>query len=311
LLAYRAMMRAARAEGAPLCRHFIVEAPSARGAYYGSMAFSDRVWARLSPLVSREHGPFVLVGLSRGAFAALDAAIRITEERSKVAAVLALSPPLAVPERLASSIVDVAAFERAVDAIERCTGRAPAFATRLAERWVRWVYVLITAVIHEELRMGGDEDFRLAVHDVDAGGPLAIGARGVREFRLVVEAPDADLEHFVNRLCACAARTERIFTCCAWGDDDPWSPTLSCKARLEQAREREGAPADRVVTHMLAGRGHALFRERAQPVLPLAERFALVTREALRRAQDDRERKQRDRALEHALRESAYPEKAP
>lgn len=300
LPAYRALINASA--GLSGCEHFVVEAPFSRGAYYGSAAFSSRMWERVQPLVESHAGPFVLVGLSRGAIAALEVGARISEEHGKVAAVLAMSAPLKLPARLPDSVVQIAALERAVERIAEVLPFVPRWVARLAEALVERVHLYLTAVLQVELGMLGAEDFRFAKHDVDVRGPIESSGRAVREFRLLVEAPDRELEHFAQRVAGVASRTVRFFAALTWGERDQWLPATSCAERLNAALSREQTPSDRVVSSIQPGIGHGLFRDHTGSH---TESIVLLTRvlsEATTRAEAQRQQSLRSRHVEEKLR---------
>lgn len=305
LPAYRALVQAA--QGLAELAHFVVEAPLARGAYYGSSAFSSRMWERVQPIVQQHAGPFVLVGLSRGAIAALDMGARLAEEHGKVAAVLAMSPPLKLPSQLPNSIVEVAAFEPIVERISAALPHVPQIFARLAESIVRHVHVYLTAVLQAELGMLGDEDFKYAQYDIDLRGPIESSARAVREFRLLVEAPDGELLHFANRVACVAARTPRFFAALVWGERDGWVRAASCEERMVAALARENTPQDRVITSIQDGGGHGLFREHARSLEPVAALFERVKHEAQARHQVQCTEAEKARHFERKLRASEHP----
>jgi pimeloyl-ACP methyl ester carboxylesterase len=288
-------------------RRFVVEAPSGRGAYYGSAAFSARIWQRVERVVAGHAGPFVLVGFSRGALAALDVAARITEEQGKVASVLSFSPPLDTPAKWPHSIVAISRFEPVLEHLDTALGELPRL-RRLAEWLIERIHLVFTARIQMEHDMHAAHEMELALRDLRERGAIAAGQRATREFRLLVEAHSRELELFAHGVAGVAARTPRFFALLAWGENDPWAPALASRARIERALSRESTPRDRLVTHMFAGRGHALFREIHQPIAACSELLDRVWREALAREESARERKQNAQAFERALRDSARPE---
>jgi pimeloyl-ACP methyl ester carboxylesterase len=288
-------------------RRFVVEAPSGRGAYYGSSAFSARIWQRVESLVAAHAGPFVLVGFSRGALAALDVAARITEEQGKVASVLSFSPPLDTPQRWPHSIRAISRFEPVLEHLEAALVELPQLA-RLADWLVERIHLVFTARIQMEHDMHEDQGMQLALSDLRERGAIASGKRAAREFRLLVEAHSRELELFAHGVAGVAARTARFFAILAWGENDPWAPALASRARIERALARENTPADRLTTLMFPGRGHALFREIHQPMAPCSELLDRAFREALAREASARERKQKAQAFERALRDSARPD---
>jgi hypothetical protein len=299
LPAYRRLIAAAT--GLSGLRHYVVEAPWSRGAYYGSSAFSSRIWEQLLPLITREPGPFVFVGLSRGAVAALDTGARVAEEHGKVAAVLAMSPPFKLPQRLPASIVEVAKLEPVVERLGIWLPLSPSWAQQLVTRVVRRVHLLLTAIVHAELGMLAEEDFCYAVRDIELRGAVESSARAVREFRLLVEAPDRELDHFTSRVAAAAARTPRFFASLVWGEEDAWAPAAACHARLSRALVREKTPSDRVALAMLPGRGHGLFREHAHSVEPLAALLVRAQHEADARSRAQEARTDADRTFQQKL----------
>jgi pimeloyl-ACP methyl ester carboxylesterase len=287
-------------------QRFVVEAPSGRGAYYGSSAFSARIWQRVEQLVANHPGPFVLVGFSRGALAALDVAARITEEQGKVASVLSFSPPLDTPLRWPHSIIAISRFEPLLERLSAALEALPGL-LKLADWLVERIHLVFTARIQMEHDMHAAHEMQLALYDLRERGAITAGQRATREFRLLVEAHSRELELFAHGVAGVAARTPRFFALLCWGENDPWAPALASRARIERALVRENTPADRVVTHMFAGRGHALFREIHQPIAPCSELLDRVWREALAREESARGRKEKAQAFERALRDSALP----
>ncbi len=299
LPAYQRLIAAT--SGLSALRHYVVEAPWSRGAYYGSSAFSSRIWEQVLPLVTREPGPFLLIGLSRGAVAALDTGARIAEELSKVASVLAMSPPLKVPECLPISVVQVAKLESVVERLGTWLPLAPRWLQRAVEPIVRRLHLLLTALIQAELGMLADEDFRYAVHDVALRGATESSARAVREFRMLVEAKERELEHFVSRVAATAARTPRFCASLVWGEKDTWAPAAACHERLAKALLREHTPKDRVTLTMLPARGHGLFREHAFPIAPLSTLLLNAQHEAQVRSRAQQARTDAERSFQQRL----------
>jgi pimeloyl-ACP methyl ester carboxylesterase len=289
--------------------HFVVEAPSGRGAYYGSGAFSGRIWEHVRPLVEKREGPFVLVGFSRGALAALDVATRMAEEQGKVVSVLAFSPPLETKRVLPASIVGIAGFETVLEHIAVALAHAPAVMRAFTERVVERLHLVFTGLVQIELGMLDlDTDLTLTLHDMRKGGAIATSSRVVREFRLLVEAKSRELELFARQVAATAARTARFFAHLVWGEHDPWAPAHASRARIEAALERENSPPDRVQLTMLKARGHALFRESERPIEPLTSLFESAHAEALSRVQVERTRRDKAEAFERTLRESKRPQ---
>jgi pimeloyl-ACP methyl ester carboxylesterase len=287
--------------------HFVVEAPSGRGAYYGSGAFSARIWERVRPLVEAAEGPFVLVGFSRGALAALDVATRLSDEHSKVVSVLAFSPPLETKSELPRSIVGIAGFEPVLERMEAALPALPAWARRLAGQVVERVHLWFSGLVHIELGMLDPYDLTLTLHDMRLGGALATSIRVVREFRLLVEAKSRELELFARQVAGSAARSARFFAALVWGQNDPWAPAEASRARMEAAIARENSPPDRVVLHMLTGRGHALFRESESPIEALTSLLESTYGEALARVKVEHARREKAEAFERTLRESKRP----
>jgi pimeloyl-ACP methyl ester carboxylesterase len=303
--AYRRLLGSTQACSAA---HFVVEAPSGRGAYYGSGAFSARIWERVRPLVEAREGPFVLVGFSRGALAALDVATRLSDEHGKVVSVLAFSPPLETKQVLPASIVGIARLEPVIERIEAALLPLPSWAQRLAEHVVERVHLVFSGLVHIELGMLDPYDLTLTLHDMRLGGALATSLRVVREFRLLVEANSRELELFARQVAGSAARSARLFAALVWGENDPWAPAAASMARMQAALTRESSPPDRVRLHMLQGRGHALFRESELSIEPLTSLLESTFSEALARVKVERARRDKAEAFERALRDSKRPE---
>lgn len=284
-------------------RCFMVEPPHQAGAYAGAASFGTRSWDQLSTLVDAFEGPFVLVGLSRGAIAAMDAGTRIAEERGKVAACVALSPPLARPPRMPPSVELVAELEGLVWQVsQHFTGPGGKTRSATLRKIVRAVQVALTSFIHEELRMATTPQLRGAMHDLLVDDPLRTSLRSVREFRLLTRAD----EHALTRLCdavACAvARSERISLHAIWGAEDTWADAGACRTRLLTALERAGVPRERYQTGVVESTGHALYREHNADLTVVAAALDGALADGLRSAEQDRARQAREHQVQMRLR---------
>lgn len=307
VLALRRLLAASEAQSA---RVFVVEAPSGSGAYYGSSAFSARIWQRLTQLLQREPGPFVLIGFSRGALAALDMGARIAEEQAKVASVLAFSPPLETPVTWPPTIVGISRFEELLERIERARPHVPKVLARFLGWVIERVHLVFTALVHFELDMHEDPGLTLALYDLRQSDSLTCAMRSAREFRLLLEAHTRELELFARNIAGVARRSQRFAASIVWGEADIWAPAVASKARMEGALAREQTPPERISLTMLKGRGHGLFREIHAPLTPLVSELVSVWHKARQMSSAEHERRHRQRTLERTLRESERPARA-
>jgi hypothetical protein len=235
-------------------------------------------------------------------------AARITEEQGKVAAVLAMSPPLETPRDLARSIVAVSKFETIVEHIAPALEALPHVLRRNTLKLVEYFYLLFTALLQNELSILSEADLALTLHDVRTRDPLSLSVRSAREFRFLVEAHSRELELFTHGIAATAFRTGRFFAALIWGEDDTWVPARASEERMRASLKRENTPEDRVLLTMLPARGHGLYREVNQPLAPLTALLERACTEAETRERDHRARMHKVQTFERTLRESARPE---
>jgi hypothetical protein len=250
--------------------HFVFEAPLHKGAYYGPDAFSASVWQRVQPIVSHYEGPFILIGISRGALVALDHGMRAVEECGKVAAVLALSAPLDMPKRIPVSIRTIADF---VDVLTRFTDVWSEL-FRPVQRTLNWIianiYVMLTALILRHHSVYDVAALTRNARDLTDHGVLAGSLRACREFRLLLRASERELSLFRHLVARAALRHgERFFVTLVWGKNDVWIDAERCRARMLEAAEScsrtepraatEPAATLPLATQVVAGQGHLLW----------------------------------------------------
>jgi hypothetical protein len=270
--------------------HFVFEAPLHKGAYYGPDAFSASVWQRVQPIVSHYEGPFILVGISRGALVALDHGMRAVEECGKVAAVLALSAPLDMPKRIPVSIRTIADF---VDVLVRFADvwSQLFLPVRRALNWIiADIYVMLTALILRHHSVYDVAALTRNARDLTDHGVLAGSLRACREFRLLLRASERELALFRHMVARAALRHgERFFVTLVWGKDDVWIDAERCRARMLEAAEScaraarqestKAAPTLPLSTEVVAGQGHLLWaRDQSAHAVHQASLSQLVDR---------------------------------
>jgi hypothetical protein len=238
--------------------HFIFEAPLPKGAYYGPDPFSASVWQRVAPIVAHYEGPFVLVGLSRGALVALDHGMRVVEECGKVAAVLSLSAPLDMPRRIPASIRTIADF---VDVLGRLAEVWPELLSpmrRALTRIIADIYVMLTALVLRHHGVYDVDALTRNARDLSDHGVLGGALRASREFRLLLRATESELAHFRLAIARALVRHhDRFFATLVWGKKDVWIDAEQCRARMLEVALRE-APSIRVQSEICADHGHML-----------------------------------------------------
>lgn len=264
----------------------VVAQPTNRGAYYNASQFAARIWDVVVPLVTRYQGPFILIGFSRGALVALDVATRIAEEHSKVAAALALSPPLLVPRRLPVPVTVLARFEAILEGVRNAAQALPAWMARKVEQHVWSGQVFLTAMVLKDLGMLGREELEFAVNDMRERGCFESGLCAAREFRLLVEAQPRESHIFMERLARSFAENPGLHAELVWGSEDTWVETLACRARMDTLFARYPAARAHMGVREIAGQGHSLFRAMGADVEPTLQSLARVTTAALCLAAD-------------------------
>lgn len=253
----------------PLCQrvpslqhavHYVFQAPFARGAYYGPHVFGGAMWERVARVVEHYDGPFVLVGLSRGALVALETGMRIVTELGKVASVLSLSAPLDVPTRIPGVVHTVASFESMLQQLVELSPRVPRALMRFAEYSVHRIYELLTALVMTDLEIDGSSQLALQLAELEEHDVMAAALRASREFRMLLQASRRDGQLFCRQLATATAQNEgRLYAALIWGACDTWMEPGRCESVMRDALRRESSH-EWLATALVSGQGHALGR---------------------------------------------------
>jgi pimeloyl-ACP methyl ester carboxylesterase len=274
---------------------YVVEPPSNQGAYYGPHQFASRIWEGVSPLASHYAGPFILVGISRGALVALDVGARIVEEHAKVAGVLALSPPLMVPPKLPLPVLTLARFVEVVAGLQRQIATGPSWLAGLVEPVVRRAQIFLTAMVLKDLGVLAERELMLAVKAIEEYGALETGLRASREFRLLRETKAREMDLLTEGFVKTVTQTPGLFASLLWGSLDFWVHSAACAERMTALLERYPQARGRLHMARAEGQGHALFRAQGASQEPTLSCLRTVVDEALRRAAQS-ERSAQERA---------------
>ena len=263
---------------------YALEAPSSKGAYYGPNQFASRMWDVIAPLVSHYAGPFILIGISRGALVALDVAARIAEEQAKVASVLALSPPIVVPRSLPLPVRTVAGMEDIVAGLQDCVETGPPWLNGVVEPVVRRFQIFLTAMVLKNLGVLAERELMFAVRDIHERGAIESGLRAAREFRLLRETKHREMELLTEGFAKSVAQSPRLFASLVWGTDDTWVDVPLCSERARELRVRYPETRDRLLITEVPGQGHPLFRVNNADVEPTLRCLRQVVHEAQKQA---------------------------
>lgn len=291
-------------EAEPLCAgavHYLFDAPIEKGAYYGPEPFAAALWQRVAPIVRHYEGPFLLVGISRGALVALEHGLRVVEEQGKVGSVLSLSAPLRAPRRIPLAISTIAGFVPVLEVLEQSLAGHLRHMRRLVEPWVRYCYTLLTAMVlryHRVYRIVGLERNTLDVQDL---GALTASLRASREFRLLVRAGERKLQLFGQLVLAALARhPERFSAAFVWGAEDRWIDTGACQTWFAELAQKQ-QPDLHLATALLPELGHLVRAQEPRTREALSPWLAHAAAEAQRLARLSVERKDALRALQNEL----------
>ena len=250
-------------------RHVIVDTPHDAAGYLGPHEFATRLRRVLAPLLAREPDRLVIVGLSRGAMAALDLGADLASTQGMRIGVLALAPPLARPARPPQSVLNIGGFEPIIENFVRYLELNPWFAPIGA--WItRDLYVRFSAFTLAELRMLSDAALVMFARYIKGADPTLACLRSVREFALLGRVSDAELRHATSLSMQRFAFSETAHVTVCWGDEDPWLDVAPCRERIEAMIERHGVPPERVDVHVLRGVSHGISREPAQDLTQIA-----------------------------------------
>lgn len=260
-----------------LCDHFVADAPSDAGAYLSPRAFGETLWQQLEPIIDRHPGPFLFIGLSRGALAALELGNRVASNKGKLTRVVAYSPPFIRPSELPPSIELIGSLEALVEHSSALLAhpRLGFFRTHYA-RISQPVQTFLTALVLSELGLGDDDNMRWAMCDVVSDDPLTASLRSVREFAMLTRVPQSELEQFAAELGAAFAKPTLLSAVVLWGEDDPWTPAVQNQALVVQALARAGASSQALHHALVPAAGHALCRQPEVPAAALAVHLAGV-----------------------------------
>lgn len=240
--------------------HYMFQAPSTRGAYYGPKVFANAMWERVAPIVEHYDGPFVLIGLSRGGLLALDLAVRIVTELGKPASVLSLSPPLDVPRQIPDAVHTIASFEDMLQRLSELLPHASRWLHAFTEHAIGRVHTLLTALVLTDFDIAGPRALTLQLVELAEHGLIQGSLRAAREFRLLLTATRRDCQLFCRELAhATAHNAGRLFVALVWGERDSWLDTPSCAEAMRDAMAREPSH-DFLQLATIADHGHALGR---------------------------------------------------
>lgn len=264
-------LRLACAAEPRLCgaRHVIVDTPHDAAGYLGPQEFATRLRRALAPLLARERERIVLVGLSRGAMAALDLGADLAATSGMRVGVLAMAPPLARPARPPHSVVNIGGFEPVIENFVPYLELLPWLAP--LGRWItRDLYVRFSGFTLAELRMASAPSLAMFARYVAAADPVLACLRSVREFALLGRVSDAELRHATSLALQRYAFSETAHVTVCWGAEDAWLDVAPCRERLVGMLERHGVPEGRIEAHVLPGVSHGVSREPGQDFAPIA-----------------------------------------
>lgn len=244
------------------CRHVIVDTPHDAACFLGPNEFATRLRRVLAPELARCRDRLVLVGLSRGATAAIDLGAELSLSTRRIG-VLALSAPLARPASAPLTVLNIGAFETVTEHYVHQTALFP-WATAFADFLFRRIYIRFCAFVLAELRMVSEAQIAMYARYIARCDPKLACLRAVREFALLGRVSDAELRHALSGAVRRLSSADGARVLCGWGKDDPWVEIEPCVASLGVALERHGVPAERVTLHVLAGVGHGISREPGQ-----------------------------------------------
>lgn len=267
LTGLRAMCRSDERLCAP--RHVIVDTPHDAAGYLGPQEFATRLRRVLAPLLARESERLVIVGLSRGAMAALDLGAELASTEGMRVGVLAMAPPMKRPTRPPHSVLNIGGFEPIMENFISYLELNPWLLPM--GRWItRELYVRFSGFILAELRMVSDASIAMFARYVHAIDPKLACLRSVREFALLGRVSDAELRHAVSMAMQRFSFSESAHVTVCWGDEDAWLEVGPCRERLESMIARHAVPSERVEVNTLKGVSHGVSREPAQDYRQLA-----------------------------------------
>lgn len=168
-------------------QEYVFDAPFCKDAYDGPTQFAESAWTVIEPLTAGSPGPFILIGMSRGAVLALDLAGRIASSQGKVATVLALSPPMAVPSTLPRLVLTIARMEALLEGVHACVATEPEWLRNVAEAGVRQSQIFLTAMVLKSLGILDERELAFVIRSINEHGALQSSLRSSREFRLLRE----------------------------------------------------------------------------------------------------------------------------
>jgi hypothetical protein len=250
-------------------RHVIVDTPHDAAGYLGPLEFATRLRRVLAPLLARESERLVIVGLSRGAMAALDLGADLASTQGMRVGVLAMAPPMARPKRPPHSVLNIGGFEPIMENFIPYLELHP-WLWPLGRRIARDLYVRFCGFTLAELRMVSDHSIAMFARYVTASDPTLACLRAVREFALLGRVSDAELRHATSMAMQQYAFSETAHVTVCWGQDDAWLEVPPCRERLEAMIARHGVPAERIDVHVLSGVSHGVSREPTQDFEPIA-----------------------------------------
>lgn len=241
-------------------RHVIVDTPQQAASYLGPQQFAARLRRTIEPELARQRDRLVVVGLSRGATAALDLGSDLSVSRHMQVGILAMSPPLSRPSKAPATVINIGGFEAIAENFVRLMALGPWW--RPFGNWLlRALYVRFTAFVLAELRM--DDAAMLAAHAryIASRPARHLCLRAVREFALLGRVSDAELRHAVSGIVQRLSYSEQGRAVVCWGTEDSWVEVEPCRARLEAIREREGLSEAQLSVHLFEGVDHGVGRQ--------------------------------------------------
>lgn len=254
-------------------RHVVMDTPHHPAAYLGPMEFASRAFQALRPLLEApERGPLLLVGLSRGAVAAVELAFRAAERTGQPTAALCLSAPTRGDIEWPASVRDIGLLEAGADAALRLP--LPGFLRRFRRARFRHAYARVTAGVYNELSLDNEEMLALLARHIRETSPERTCLRALREYALLGRVSDAELRQGFSDFAARAASEDLVRLTFCWGTQDVWMPHARCRQRVEESLNRHPGADARVTLHSLPGWNHGIARQPEQDFGPVA---ALMT----------------------------------
>lgn len=258
-------------------RHVILDTPHAPGAFFGPLEFASRAFHGLRPLLQDPTtGPLLLLGLSRGAIAAIELAFRAVDRTGKPTAAVALSPPTRGDIPWPASVRDVGLLEPGADATIRLPLPKPLRIFRHAG-FLR-AYVRVTGAMYHELNIDDDGTLDLLARYLRQSRPTETCLRALREYALLARVSDAELRQAYAGFAERAAGDGRVHLSLCWGEGDVWMPHAACRQRIQDLIDRHRVPPERLQLHTLPGWNHCVGRQLDQDFQPIVSMIGTACR---------------------------------